>query len=272
MTRQTDRRRVIIFALIASLFFVFNACASAANTIGDPETIAKLEDRFHEVSNRQWVGGTGNQRATATMMDTHEMVQTGFNLAGARHAIKDDSSDITEESIWGGWVPPKCICAEPIRPPVCHNPDQERGDCIGVCNSCLGACADREDVSLPSGARVDRSCVGNGTYIAYGLFCMPVQIVWRLLTWPLQSSWNCCEDVCAELNACTIMFCKKEPRFGLEVTGLCFSESCNIECKRASLAGSCYCPPCGGHKVREDRSLSKLRESLLPPQQEEDMK
>ena len=280
MTRHTDSRRIIIFALIASLFFVFNARSSVAQTIGDQKTIAELEGRFHEVSTRQWVGGTGSQRIAAEMMDTHETVQTGFNLVGAKHVAKPDSSDVTEETIWGGWIPPKCICSEPIRPPLCHNPDQERDDCIGVMNSCFGACGDREDVKLPSGSRVDRSCFGNAFYIAYGLGCMPVQIGWRILSWPLQGSWNCCEDVCAELNACTIMFCRKEPRFGLEVTGLCCSESCNIECKRASYLGSCYCPPCGGHKVREDRSASKIRESrlpskmresLLPPQQEEGM-
>ena len=43
----------------------------------------------------------------------------------------------------------------------------KRDSCIGNCNACLGACADREDVRLPAGSRVDRAILGNAVYILW---------------------------------------------------------------------------------------------------------
>ncbi len=170
------------------------------------------------------------------------LVVIGVLFPGHTMAAEDESSE--------------CRFSSPIRPPLCHNPKLERDDCVGNVNACFGACADREDVDVRKPILSDRSCVGNGCYILYGLTCMPVQITWRVLTWPLQRSWNCFEDICAELNATTLRLGKMEPRFDLEVTGFCCSKSCNIE-KIRSRRGLCECPPFGGFIVREDKGYQE---------------
>jgi len=178
------------------------------------------------------------------------------NVAGAQHFNQPDREQIDNETICGDMGQPWFNkLSNPIAPYGGGDPNMKRDSCIGNCNACLGACADREDVRLPAGSRVDRAILGNAVYIYYGLVCLPHQILWRAITWKYQKSWNCMEDICAQTNATTFWICRKEPRFGLEVTGLLCSESCNIEKRRLAMLGGCLDPGvcCGGFLVREDR-------------------
>lgn len=61
-------------------------------------------------------------------------------------------------------------------------------------------------------------------YMCCGVACLPINIPWRILTWPCQTSLNCFELPCAACDACFVRCGKAEPRYGMILNGCCETE------------------------------------------------